>query len=139
MAAKSHMAIEPGMKVAAQMAVEPSEEDFQFVRQMGVEYAVVWADAAKASAEYCTERREDFDRHGIKLYGMGNSGVHNVAAITLNLPERDEKMEEYKRHIRNLGTADIPYTTYAHMANDVWSTPPETTRGETQARAFDIG
>ena len=138
MAAKSHMAIEPGMKVAAQMAVEPSEEDFQFVRQMGVEYAVVWADAAKASAEYYTERREDFDRHGIKLYGMGNSGVHNVAAITLNLPERDEKVEEYKRHIRNLGAADIPYTTYAHMANGVWSTPPETTRGGAQARAFDI-
>ena len=55
MAVKSHMAIEPGMKVAAQMACEPSEEDFQFVQQMGVECAVIWVDAAKASAD--TTRR----------------------------------------------------------------------------------
>ena len=138
MAVKSHMAIEPGMKVAAQMACEPSEEDFQFVQQMGVECAVIWVDGAKASAEYYTARRDDFARHGIQLYGLGNNGVHNVAEITLNLPGRDEKVEEYKRHIRNLGAANIPYTTYAHMANGVWSTPAEMTRGGAKARAFDL-
>jgi mannonate dehydratase len=129
--------VKPGLKVAAQMAAEPSAEDFAFARQMGVDHAVAWADAAKASAEYYTHCKDLYDQNGITLYGLGNSGVHNVAAITLNLPERDAKVEEYKRHIANLGKAGIPYTTYAHMANGVWSTPTEATRGGAPARAFN--
>ncbi|MCE2450702.1 MAG: mannonate dehydratase [Candidatus Latescibacteria bacterium] len=138
MAVKSHIEIAPGLKVAAQMSPEPSDEEMAFVRQMGVEYAVTWVDSAKASPEYYRSRREHFARGGIQLYGLGNGSVHNVDAITLNLPNRDEKVEEYKAHIRNLGQADIPYTTYAHMANSVWSTPPEQTRGGSRARAFDM-
>jgi mannonate dehydratase len=138
MAIKSHMQIDPGLKVAAQMAPEPTDQEMAWVRQMGVEYAVIWIDGAKASPEYYKSRREHFARGGIKLYGLGNGSVHNVPAITLNLPERDAKVEEYKKHIRNLGQADIPYTTYAHMANGVWSTPREATRGDSSARAFDL-
>ncbi|HCL31194.1 MAG TPA: D-mannonate dehydratase [Candidatus Latescibacteria bacterium] len=137
MSAKSHIMIEPGAKVAAQMSADPTDQEMTLVRQMGVAYAVTWVDSAKASPEYYRSRREHFERGGIKLYGLGNGSVHNVDAITLNLPNRDEKVEEYKRHIRNLGQADIPYTTYAHMANSVWSTPRETTRGGASARAFD--
>lgn len=138
MAVKSHIEITPGLKVAAQMSPEPSDEEMAFVRQMGVEYAVTWIDSAKASPEYYRSRWEHFARGGIQLYGLGNSSVHNVDAITLNLPNRDEKVAEYKAHLRNLGQADIPYTTYAHMANSVWSTPPEQTRGGSRARAFDL-
>ena len=138
MAVKSHMEIAPGLKVAAQMSPEPSDEEMAFVRQMGVEYAVTWIDSAKASPEYYRSRREHFAGGGIQLYGLGNSSVHNVDAITLNLPNRAEKVAEYKAHIHNLGQADIPYTTYAHMANSVWSTPPEQTRGGARARAFDM-
>ncbi len=137
MTGKSHIDIEPGLKVAAQMSSEPTDEEMTFVRQMGVEYAVIWIDPEKASPEYYRSRREHFERGGINLYGLGNGSVHNVDAITLNFPNRDEKVEEYKQHIRNLGQADIPYTTYAHMANGVWSTPREATRGGASARAFD--
>ena len=52
MAASPMNKIEPGIKVAAQMSPEPSEEDFQFVRQMGVEYAVLWTDGAHANYDY---------------------------------------------------------------------------------------
>jgi mannonate dehydratase len=74
----------------------------------------------------------------LKIYGFGSSSVHNQDAIVLNLPNRDEKIEEYKQHIRNLGKAGIPYTTYAHMANGIWSTERETTRGGAPARAFNL-
>jgi mannonate dehydratase len=99
---------------------------------------VAWTGADKASAEYYEERRLDFAANDIELYGLGNSSVHNVDAIVLNLENRDEKVAEYLRHIENLGKARIPYTTYAHMANSVWSTPPESTRGGARARAFDL-
>lgn len=129
--------VAPGIKIAAQMKPEPTEEDVAFVRQMGVEHVVVWTNAAKSSAEYYTERKAFFAARGLNIYGFGNSDVHNQDAIVLNLPERDAKVDEYVRHIRALGAAGIPYTTYAHMPNGIWSTAPEETRGGAPARGFD--
>lgn len=139
MTAKNPMSkIAPGIKVAAQMSPEPSEADLQFVKQMGVDYAVLWTDGAHANYDYFASRRELFERAGIKVYGFGNSSVHNQDAIVLNLPNRDEKVEEYKRYLRAMGQAGIPYTTYAHMGNGIWSTEPEQTRGGARARALNL-
>ena len=52
MISKTLMPLEPGLKVASQMPAEPTAEDFAFNRQMGVQYAVTWVDADKASADY---------------------------------------------------------------------------------------
>jgi len=54
------------------------------------------------------------------------------------LKVKQDKIEEYKRHIRNLGKAGVPYTTYAHMANGIWSSEREVARGNASARAFDL-
>jgi mannonate dehydratase len=128
--AKNLMSILPGMKIAAQVSPEASEEDLRFVRQMGI--------GEKASYEYYASRRKLFESAGIKIYSFGSSSVHNQDAIVLNLPGRDAKIEEYKAHLRNLGRAGIPYTTYAHMANGIWSTTPQLTRGGALSRAFDL-
>jgi mannonate dehydratase len=132
------LTIPPGMKLAAQITPEPTEDDLKWLQQMGVEYVVLWTGGDKASYEYYASQRELFEAAGLKVYGFGNSSVHNQEAITLNLPGRDAKIEEYKTHLRNLGKAGIPYTTYAHMANGIWSTECEVTRGGAPARAFDL-
>ncbi|MBN1247133.1 MAG: mannonate dehydratase [Anaerolineae bacterium] len=128
----------PGIKIAMQARPEPTDEDLAFIKQMGLEYVVLWTDGEHASYEYYNSRRELFAEAGLKVYGFGSWSVHNVPAITLGLPGRDEKIEEYKQHLRNLGKAGIPYTTYAHMANGIWSSERETTRGGASARAFDL-
>ena len=51
----------------------------------------------------------------IKVYnigsGVGPSGsLHNMPEVTLNLPGRDQKIEEYLNYIRYLGKAGIPYS-----------------------------
>lgn len=135
---KALLPVPPGMKIAMQAPSEPSEDDLKFIRQMGLEYVVLWTGGDKAGYEYYASRKQLYERAGLKVYGFGNSSVHNQDAITLNLAGRDEKIEEYKRHIRNLGKAGIPYTTYAHMANGIWSTEREVTRGEAPARAFNL-
>jgi mannonate dehydratase len=56
--------------------------------------------------------------------------------VTLNLPGRDQKIEEYKNFLRNLAKAGLYYTTYAHMGNGIWSSERETTRGGASARAY---
>jgi mannonate dehydratase len=129
--------IEPGIKIAIQASPEPSPEELQFIQQLGVEWVVLWTNASKASYEYYASRRELFERHGLKVYGMGNHDVHNQDEIVLNLPGRDAKVAQYIQHLRDLGRAGIPYTTYAHMANGIWSNTPETARGGARARAFD--
>jgi mannonate dehydratase len=130
--------VEPGIKIAAQMSPEPTEDDLKWVKQMGVDWVVLWTDASKSSYEYYASRRQLFENYGLKVYGFGNRDVHNQDAIVLNLPGRDAKVEQYKQHLRDLGKAGIPYTTYAHMANGIWSTERETTRGGASARGFDL-
>lgn len=130
--------IPPGMKIAAQATPEPTEDDLAFLKQMGVEHVVLWTDGTKASYAYYSSRKQLFEAHGLKVHGFGSSSVHNQDAIVLGLPDRDAKIEEYKTHLRNLGKAGIPYTTYAHMANGIWSTEHEFTRGGAPARAFNL-
>lgn len=129
--------IAPGIKIAAQMSPEPAPQDVQLIRQMGVEHVVLWTDSSKSSPEYYAERKAFYADHGLNVYGFGNRDVHNQDAIVLGLPNRDAKVEEYLRHLRALGAAGIPYTTYAHMPNGIWSTETEETRGGAPARGFD--
>ena len=62
--------IKSGIKICAQMSPESTEEDFQFVTQMGVEYAVLWTNASRASAEYYRRQRDRFAEHGIEVFGF---------------------------------------------------------------------
>ena len=130
--------IAPGVKITAQMSPEATESDFQFVQQMGLKHAVLWTDATHANADYYKSTRDKFAEYGIEVYGFGNLDVHNQDAIVLNLEDRDAKIEEYKAHLRSLGQAGIPYTTYAHMGNGIWSTEREETRGAAPARGFNL-
>ena len=66
---------------------------------------------------------------GLKVANIGNANVHNMPEVTLNLPGRDQKIEEYTQYLRDLARAGIFYTTYAHMGNGIWSSQRETTRG----------
>jgi mannonate dehydratase len=130
--------LEPGVKIAIQAPPEPTEDDLQFYTQMGLRHAVLWTDETKSSAEYYASRRQLFAHHGIEVYGFGNADVHNQPLLVLGGEGRQAKIEQYKDHIRALGASGVPYTTYAHMANGIWSTEPELTRGGARGRAFNL-
>lgn len=132
------MQIEPGMKIAAQAPAEPTAADLQFIQQMGLQHVVLWTSGDKAGYEFYASRKQLYNDAGLQVYGFGNWQVHNQDVIVLNLPGREAKIEEYKAHLRNLGRAGIPYTTYAHMANGIWSSQREQTRGGASARAFAV-
>jgi mannonate dehydratase len=132
------MEIDHGVKLAVQIRSDPSQKELRWVKQMGIKYVTLWALGEKCDEEYYLSRRELLEEAGLVLYGFGNTSVHNQDAIVLNLPGRDEKIEEYKTHLRNLARAGIPYTTYAHMANGIWSTDREESRGGASSRAFNL-
>jgi len=127
----------PGLKICAQLESTSPDEDYQFVRQMGVDYVSIWTRGDQATLENFRRLKDKAAGFGLTAWNLGNINVHNMPEVTLNLPGRDAKIEEYKTYLRNLGKLGIHYTTYAHMGNGIWSSENEPTRGGASARAYD--
>lgn len=134
----SLMSVEGGMKLAVSISSEVEDGYLAFLAQMGVEWVVLWTTVPQPGVEYFLKAKQRFEKAGLRVYGFGNGNLHNQDAIVLGLENRDAKVEEYKNHLRSLGEAGIPYTTYAHMANGVWSSDNVTTRGGAEARSFGV-
>jgi mannonate dehydratase len=126
-----------GIKLCAQASAKPSDEELLFLRQIGAEYVSVGSTPDLRTAEGFQSIKQRYASAGITVYNIGNMSVHNMPEVTLNLPGRDAKVEEYKQYLRNLGAAGIHYTTYAHMGNGIWSSGRATVRGAS-AREFDM-
>jgi mannonate dehydratase len=127
--------LSPGIKITLQIGTSVNDEDLAFAKQMGVEYVTVGTTGG--TYEMFAEYKKKIEAAGLKVTNIGNTNVHNMPEVTLNLPGRDRKIEEYKQYLRNLGKAGIYYTTYAHMGNGIWtSSRDEKTRGGAPARSF---
>ena len=127
-----------GIKVSLQISTDASDEDLRFAQQLGVNYVNIPTGGRKATLENFIRLKQRVEAAKLKVWNIGNSNVHNMPEVTLNLPGRDKKIEEYKSFLRNLAKAGVFYTTYAHMGNGIWSSARETTRGGASARAFDM-
>jgi mannonate dehydratase len=128
---------QPGIKLCAQSSAKPSDEDLLLLNQLGANYVSVASTPDLRTAEGFLQIKKRYAEAGITVWNIGNMSVHNMSEVTLNLPGRDQKIEEYKQYLRNLGKAGIRYTTYAHMGNGIWSSGRATIRGAS-AREFDM-
>jgi mannonate dehydratase len=126
-----------GIKLCAQTSAKPTDDELLFLKQMGAEYVSVASTPDLRTAEGFKQIKQRYADAGITVWNIGNASVHNMPEVTLNLPGREQKIEEYKQYIRNLGQAGIYYTTYAHMGNGIWSSGRATIRGSS-AREFDM-
>ena len=126
----------PGIKLCAQTGAKPTDEQLLFLKQMGAEYVSVASTPDMRTAEGFLAIKKRYADAGITVWNIGNSDVHNMPEVTLNLPGRDAKIEAYKQYLRNLGAAGIHYTTYAHMANGIWNSGRAEVRGS-YAREYD--
>src|SRR5712691_13524990 len=128
--------VAPGIKLCAQSSPNPSDEQLLFLQQIGAQYVSVGAPPELGTAEGFMHIKKRYADAGITVWNIGNTSVHNMPEVTLNLPGRDQKIEEYKQYLRNLGKAGIGYTTYAHMGNGIWTSGRTMVRGAS-AREFD--
>jgi mannonate dehydratase len=114
------------------------EDGIQFLRQLGIEWVMVNDPPARTAAEY-RRLREQIEEMGFKIYRLANNRLHNMSEITLNLPGRDEMIDEYLEYISNLGEAGIHYATYAHMGNGIWrNNVRRPVRGNAAAGGLDL-
>jgi mannonate dehydratase len=127
----------PGIKLAVQSPAVPTDDDLLYLQELGAAYVSVGAPPELRTAEGFLEIKKRYASAGITVWNIGNMSVHNMPEVTLNLPGRDAKIEEYKNYLRNLAKAGITYTTYAHMGNGIWSSGRGESRGA-PAREFDM-
>jgi mannonate dehydratase len=127
----------PSIKLCAQTSAKPTDEELLFLKQMGAQYVSVASTPDLRTAEGFLAIKKRYADAGITVWNIGNMSVHNMPEVTLNLPGRDAKIEEYKQYLRNLGQAGIYYTTYAHMGNGIWSSGRAEIHGAS-AREFDM-
>ena len=127
----------PGIKLCAQSTAKPTDDELLFLKQIGAEYVSVASTPDLRTADGFLQIKKRYADAGITVWNIGNASVHNMPEVTLNLPGRDQKIEEYKQYLRNLGQAGIYYTTYAHMGNGIWNSGRATIRGA-DARVFDM-
>lgn len=125
------------MKISVQLPTDPAPDDLTFVKQLGVQYVNIPTGGERATLQTFVELKRRVESAGLKVWNIGNSNVHNMPEVTLNLEGRTRKIEEYKQYLRNLAQAGIFYTTYAHMGNGIWSSERESTRGGASSRAYD--
>ncbi len=134
--------IPPGIKIGTGGG-QPTPDNMLYLKQLGVKWVSLGATPQTATAEGFIKMREQWEAGGFKVYnigsGVGPSGsLHNMPEVTLNLPGRDKKIEEYLNYIRYLGKAGIPYSTYAHMGNGIWTSGRITTARGYTARDLDM-
>src|ERR1017187_10156830 len=96
-----------GIRICAQSSGAPTADELLFLKQLGVRFVSVTPPANMRNAEGFIEIKKRYAAGGITVWNIANLGVHNMPEVTLNLPGRDQKIEEYKNYLRNLGKAGI--------------------------------
>ncbi|MCC6863022.1 MAG: mannonate dehydratase, partial [Bryobacterales bacterium] len=104
----------PGIKMSVQVGGDPSAEDLQFVKQLGVEWVNLNTGGPGGTLENFRRLKKRVEEAGLKVWNIGNANVHNMEEVTLNLPGRDRKIAEYIEYLHNLAKIGVFYTTYAH-------------------------
>lgn len=134
----------PGIQVGTKLVATGqggtyTAEDYRHLRQMGVTWVMVDGPVGPPDAKVYREIRLRVEGEGLKVYRLSNHACHNMDSITLNLPDREEKLRQYLAYIRALGEAGIYYATYAHMANGIWrSGPTRVIRGGERGSGLDL-
>lgn len=129
--------VAPGIKLCAQSPAKPSDEQLLFLRQIGASYVSVGSTPDLRTTAGFRQIVKRYADAGVTVCNIGNTDVHCMQEVTLNLPGRDAKIAEYKQYLRSLSEAGVYYTTYAHMGNGIWSSGRADVRGAS-AREFDL-
>ena len=111
------------MKLRLSVSISPraTPDELLFARQLGAECVYTWVPDSHVDVTSLTELRQKVDDAGLTLHNVGNMGVGKCDKIQLALPERDERIEAFKRFLRNLSAAGIHITTFTWEQAGVWS------------------
>lgn len=127
----------PGIQIGATISHDADESELELVQQLGIEWAMVNVnDPEMHNLDGYRTLVGRLAKYDVKIYRIANHSLHNMDAVTLNLPGRDDKIDEFNDFLRNISAVGVKYHTYAHMANGIWSGPPVSGRGSAKTRSW---
>src|SRR5260370_6203496 len=85
---------QPGIKLCAQSSAKPTDEQLLFLKQIGAEYVSVASTPDLRTAAGFMQIKKRYADAGITVWNIGNTSVHNMPEVTLNLPGRADKIEQ---------------------------------------------
>jgi mannonate dehydratase len=135
-----------GIKLGTFFTDRPTEDDLAMLRHAGVDAVSIWTTIAHNDAEWMIQTKRKLEANGVEVNNIGMLELHCDPTLVLSLPGVEQKIEQYKTYLQNLGRAGIHYTTYAHMSNikdqptpGFYQTSIGKTRGNADTREFDLG
>lgn len=115
-----------------------NDENLAFFKAIGVDYLTIYPapdvqDGADRT-DYWLAMKKLAESHGLKLM---NAATHGWDALTLALPDREQKIEAWCTLLRNLGAAGIPTLGYNFKPVGNFRTKPTVGRGGARYSTFN--
>lgn len=133
-----------GIQLGLSFTPNPKQQDLEMLHAAGVDAVSIWTTSEQATLDWMLDMRRRLDAIGVDIYNVGCIDLHCDPTMVLGLNGVEQKIEQYKTYLGNLGRAGIHYTTYAHMANikvpsvpGYYQTARVKTRGA-ETREFDL-
>lgn len=124
------------VKIAHRLSARISDDDLLFLKQIGLKWARVEFGDGPVSFDFLRQTQERYARFGMKIY----SGVHyayRTPVVQLGQPGRDQKIDEYRAFLRDMGRLGIPVASYDFHPGNTYTTAMVERRGYT-TRQFDL-
>src|SRR5438445_2007022 len=99
-----------GIKLGISFTDRPNENDFAMLRYAGVDAVSIWTSIENNTAEWMIGIRKKLEANGVQIYNVGMLDLHCDPTLVLSLPGVENKIEQYKSYLNNLGRAGIHYT-----------------------------
>ncbi len=93
-----------------------TDEVFNFIKQLGVEYVEVLFPPGEDSYEDIVRIKRKIEKAGLKICSTLSIDGALGEEVVLGLPGRDEKITKYQNFIRNISKAGIHTTNYGFSA-----------------------
>lgn len=116
------------------------DEHLSFYKAIGVDYLTIYPpptlETPAEMVAYFQQVRRLAESHGLRLHNVALGGPDE---ITLALPDRDQKIEEWRQLIRALGQAGVATLGYNFKPVGNFRTPSTQGRGGALYSTFDYG
>ncbi|EGD77329.1 hypothetical protein PTSG_08423 [Salpingoeca rosetta] len=128
-----------GPKLCAYVSPDPSEEDLQWLTQMGVTHCFTWIRYLEGwNTRSIASLRRIIEAHGLILNNIGCLELGKNPAIILGTRDRDAEIERFATFIGMLSKAGVHVTTFTWEPEGVvYSTGTAVVRGGALGRYVD--
>jgi mannonate dehydratase len=127
---------ERNIKLAHRVPSTITDDELQFLRQIGLRWARVEFQAAEIELDALRRVQRRFEQAGIRIFSAAHP-IYRSLRIQLGQAGRDQDIEQYQLFLRNLGRLGIPVANYDFHPGNTYATAQVQWRGYT-AREFKL-